>query len=158
MRAALKEAEGLCPKFLDHKRKAEYVARIKKLLQPAYTSSDPYRKSYDPDYAPSDEERRAKAVELCHGHGQAYSFAITPVETTMESTDKQDSLLEDEGEGELYVHQDTSYTPSVTDSTKYFFFVFGTVFGMLLCFIYLHVKDSSAVQVATHRSLRRPEL
>jgi len=158
MRAALKEAADLCPKFIDHKRKSEYAARIKKLLQPAYTSSDPYRTSYEPNYIPSDEERRAKAVELCRGHGQAYSFAITPVETTMESTDTQDSLLEDEGEGELYVHQDTSHTPLVTDSTKYFFFLFGTVFGMLLCFIYLHVKDSSAVQVATNKSLRRPEL
>lgn len=154
-KAALHEAISLCPKFIDGKRKAEYIRNINDMFKPAFTASDPNRKLYEPDYIPSTEERREMAVKLCQGHGNANSFRNVPDETSLEPITAQKTLIKDEDE--LYAHQDAMISPLFLDS-KYFIFLFGTVFGMLLVFIYFHVKDSSVVRVSSKKSLRRPEL
>ena len=155
-REALHEAMAMCPEFINHKRKAEYVNNYKALLAPAYSARDPNRKSYEPNYIPSPEEKNAMAIELCGGH------------VTNPSAERQATMMV-ESESPLEIstlnEEDLNFrAPGVSDFKEnflpgsYFFFFFGTVCGMLTVFVYFQATGIARNQVPAHKSLRRPEL
>jgi len=154
-KAALQDAIRMCPEFINKNRKKEIARGIQKLLAPAYVASDPNRRTYQIDYIPTEEERIAKAVELCAGHGQI-PYAETQAAKNLEGV----SQIEEEGqEDRLNLDaQDIESFQRTQGLGKYFLFIFGAVCGMLVVFVYFHVKEMSPAQICTNKVLRRPEL
>lgn len=93
MKAALQDALRMCPDFIDHQKKVEIVNGYKRLLSYASALKDPMRKTYQPNYIPIEEERIAKAVDLCAGHAQA-PYAETAVVT--EGASQSDEMGQEE--------------------------------------------------------------
>jgi len=156
-KAALHEAINMCPNFIDHKRKAELIQEIKRLLAPAYSAHDPNRKSYDVNYIPSTEERNAKAAELCHGDDTS-PFTESQATTIIESDSPTEVLTLNEDQLHLDAQEKSREFKEVFNPGKYFFFLFGTVCGMLTVFVYFHVTGLVSKQFSAPNPLRRPEL
>ena len=112
------------------------------------------RKTYQPNYIPIEEERIAKAVDLCAGHAQA-PYAETAVVT--EGASQSDEM----GQDEDYLNidaQDAGNFYRSADLGKHFSFISGAVCGMLVVFVYFHLKGASAQISANNKVIRRPEL
>lgn len=152
-RAAIEEARGLCPEFLTKERRKQIGLDIKHLSAPAYLTSDPNHKSYDLNYIPTDEERIAKATELCQGHIPLNTMPVSEAEKGFKSGVMTNALQEDE----IIDTQEAGALQIIDSWEKYYFFAFGFVCGMLFVSMYFNSRGIAS-QSPTPRSLRRPEL
>ena len=159
-KAALPYALKLCPSVWNKKKKTKVVETIRNFMKPAHTASDPHRNSYGADYIPTEEEIRAKSMEMCKNIGFAlpdenagYSFESENFEksTEPEKFSERESLLETQVSTNPRNH-------GVSETGPYLLFFFGTAVGMLIVSIYFHSKGNSSSQIHAPKSLRRPEL
>lgn len=156
---ALHEASRLCPKKITHKRKAEIATRIKKLIQPALSASDPHRNEYGlHDFVPTSEEIQTEAASLC-GFS---SMSMESLETIREGSDAylipSEEISHDEDDSEDVHGNSVKFIQgSFVDKIS---FLLGLLSGMLVVFAYLYFKSPSASspQAQGTKSLRRPEL
>lgn len=155
---ALREAKGICPGKITHKRKSEIVEEIKKLTAPAKSASDPRRNEYGlHDFVPAREQIQAEVASLC---GFSSSSMDSP-EVNVEGSDAYLIPSEEVAQDEKDYEEVHGNSPQLIEVVDKIYFLFGLVSGMLVVFAYLYLKSPSAtgsLQVQGTKSIRRPEL
>lgn len=155
---ALREAKGVCPGKITHKRKSEIVEEIKKLTAPAKSASDPHRNEYGlHDFVPAREQIQAEVASLC---GFSSSSMDSPG-VNMEGSDEYLIPSEDVAQDEKDYEEVHGNSPQLIKVVDKMYFLFGLASGMLVVFAYLYLKSASAtgsLQVQGTKSIRRPEL